>query len=108
MPDFSQKVLDNPQAKNAHALERIALAKRRIQDILDRETVAHQRTLEQKIADQGPSHMRVDPHLIGLAIQDLLELNRLAAHHHHAATAQKPWYANPATSAPAVAKRLAE
>ena len=105
MADFSQKVLAHPEAKNPNALERIGLAKRRIQAILDRETVAHQRTLEQKIADQGPREMRVDPHLIGLAIQDLLELNRLATHH-HVSTATKPWYANPGTSAAAVAKRL--
>jgi hypothetical protein len=91
MADFSKKVLAHPEAKNANALERIGIAKRRIQAILDRETLAHQRTLEQKIAEQGPKEMRVDPHLIGLAIQDLIELNRLATHH-HASTAQKPSY----------------
>jgi hypothetical protein len=73
----------------------------RVQSILDREIVAHQKTLEQKIAEQGPKPMRVDPHLIGLAIMNLLELNRLAEHR-HADTKGTPWYANPGT------KRLTE
>jgi hypothetical protein len=51
--------------------------------------------------------MRVDPHLIGLAVKDLLELNRLAEHN-HAATKGTPWYANPGTFAATVAKRLTE
>jgi hypothetical protein len=89
------------------AVGRISVAKRRIQSILDRDTVAHQKTLEQKIAEQGPKPMRVDPHLIGLAVKDLLELNRLAEHN-HAATKGTPWYANPGTSAATVAKRLTE
>jgi hypothetical protein len=105
MADFSQTLLGRPVAKNARALERIGIAKRRIQSILDRETVSHQKTLEQKISEQGPTPLRVDPHLIGLALLDLLELNRLAIHY-HAATGTKPWYANPGTSAAAVAKRL--
>jgi hypothetical protein len=105
MPDFSPKLLAHPEAKSPRALERIVIAKRRIQSILDRDTAAHQKTLEQKIAEQGPKPMRVDPHLIGLAIMDLLELKRLAVHN-HSATKATPWYANPGTSAATVAKRL--
>jgi hypothetical protein len=41
-------------ANSEKALDRIAIAKRRIQSVLDRELVAHQKTLEQKIAEQGP------------------------------------------------------
>lgn len=48
---------------------------------------------------------RVDPHLIGLAIMDLTETNRLAIHH-HASTAGTHWYANPATTAAEVQERL--
>ena len=51
MPDrpiFSQKLLEKEDAKNPAALERIAIAKRRVQSVLDREIVAHQKTLEQK------------------------------------------------------------
>jgi hypothetical protein len=66
------------------ALLAIALAKKRVQSILDRDTVAHQQTLEQKIAEQGPEQQRVDPHLVGLAVMDLLELNRLSAYTHPA------------------------
>ena len=104
-PHFSQKLLDHDGAQSEAARERIALAKRRIQNTLDRERVAHQKTLEQKIAEQGPMGQRVDPHLIGLAIMDLTELNRLAIHHHASTTTTK-WFANPATPAAEVQERL--
>lgn len=105
MAGFSPALLQKDEARNPAALTRIALAKRRIQSILDREIVAHRRTLEQKIADQGPSHQRVDPHLVGHAIFDLLELKRLKEHL-HTATAVQPWYANPGTPDQSVADRL--
>jgi hypothetical protein len=104
---FSQAILQHPEAKSTGALNRIALAKRRVQSILDRETVACQKTLEQKISDQGPTDQRVDPHLVGLSIKDLLALNRLREHR-HLATASVPWYANPGTPADAVSARLAD
>src|SRR5258707_3726996 len=104
MPQFSPEIANHPEARNAKALARIALAKRRVQSILDREIVAHQKTLEQKISDQGPTPQRVDPHLVGLAIKDLLNLNRLRVYQH---SGTKSWYANPATPEPSVAERLA-
>jgi len=104
-PQFSEWLLHHADAKNPKALARIPIAKRRIQSILDRETVCHQKTLEQKIAEQGPTGQRVDPHLIGLAIRDLLEQNRLRKHQ-HPSTGAKPWYANPATSKEHVHERL--
>lgn len=104
---FSEALLAKDEAKSPGALERIALAKRRIQSVLDRQTVAHPKTLEQKISDQGPNNQRVNPHLVGLAIFDLLETNRLRKHT-HPATASKPWYANPGTSDKDVADRLDE
>jgi hypothetical protein len=85
MPDratFSAELLAHPHAQSEAALDRITIAKKRIQSILDRETVAHQKTLEQKISEQGPTQQRVDPHLVGLAILDLLNLNRLREHNH--------------------------
>ncbi len=51
---FSAKLLRAPDAKSREALKRIALAKARVQKVLDRERVAHQKTLEHKISDQGP------------------------------------------------------
>jgi hypothetical protein len=110
MPDrasYSPELLVLPIARNDAALDRIAIAKNRIQSVLDREIVAHQKTLEQKIAEQGPTNMRVDPHLIGHAIFDLRHLNRLADHHHNS-TGNKPWYANIGTTAANVQGRLAE
>ncbi len=80
-------------AKSEEALDRIALAKSRILSVLDTYPIAHQRTLEQKISDQGPANKRVDPHLITYAIKDMLELNRLAVHHSDAHP-DVPWYSN--------------
>jgi hypothetical protein len=102
---FSAKLLDRPEAKSAEALKRVDIAKNRVQSILDRERVSHQKTLEQKISDQGPNPLRVDPHLVGLAIMDLLELRRLKAVT-HPATGTHPWYANLLTSPEDVGTRL--
>jgi hypothetical protein len=102
---FSKALLDHPVAKNRAALARVELAKKRIQSILDRETVAHERTLEQKISDQGPIGQRVDPHLITLALRDLRELRRLSIHHHES-TKEIPWYSNIATHPDIVVSKL--
>lgn len=104
---FSEKLLSKPEAKNADALHRIELAKARVQKVLDRERVAHQKTLEQKISDQGPSGQRVDPHLLGLAIMDLQEQNRLKTAKHKATGPQR-WYANRLTKAEEINPRLNE
>ena len=103
---FSEKTLASPEAKSPEALERIAIAKFRIQSILDREIVSHQKTLEQKISDQGPNPIRVDPHLVGKAIADLLELNRLRRHTHPATGKKQSWFSNPATDQTAINERL--
>ena len=105
MANFSKKLLARPETANAEVLHRIAVAKTRVQSILDRERVSHQKTLEQKISDQGPMGMRVDPHLVGLAIMDLLELNRLKTVHHKE-TGNHPWYANILTPQPVIDERL--
>ena len=51
--------------------------------------------------------MRVDPHLIHLAVTDLIEPNRLRVHH-HPATGDRSWYANPGAPDGAVQTRLNE
>jgi hypothetical protein len=102
---FSPKLLSLAEAGNEQVLERIVLAKRRIQSVLDRDLVCNQKTLEQKISEQGPKPMRVDPHLIGKAILDLTELNRLTRHA-HVLTKGIAWFANPGTSANLVNNRL--
>ena len=102
---FSDELLKRRIAKNQRALERIGIAKERILSILDRETVAHEKTLEQKIAEQGPEGQRVDPHLVSLAIDDLIALRRLAPHF-HPVTKKKPWYANIGTKDDLVNDRL--
>lgn len=105
-PQFSPELLAKTEAQSPEALARITIGKRRVQSILDRETVAHQKTLEQKISEQGPRDQRVDPHLVGLAVYDLLKLNRLRTHH-HPTTGSTRWYANPGTPDAAVNARLA-
>lgn len=89
---------------NPAALERVALGKRRIQSVLDRDIIASQRTLEQKISDQGPRDQRVDPHLLGLSIMDLLETNRLRLREQGGGK----WFANPATSDATADAKLAQ
>ncbi|MFB9980073.1 hypothetical protein ACFSQQ_20365 [Mesorhizobium kowhaii] len=88
-------------------MDRIALAKSRILSVLDTYPVAHQRTLEQKISDQGPIHKRVDPHLITYAIKDMLALNRLAEHHSQEFP-DVPWYSNIGTKHSKIAAPLSE
>lgn len=105
LTQFSAQIIGNPLCTTEEVLLRIALAKRRVQSVLDRELVAHQKTLEQKISDQGPRPQRVDPHLLGLAILDLSNLNRLT-NHDHTASGTKSWYSNPGTSSENVAERL--
>jgi hypothetical protein len=102
---FSQKLDANPALRNPQTRDRVALGKVRVLSILDRETVAHQKTLEQKIADQGPKPQRVDPHLVGLAISDLLELNRIRKLE-HAPTQTTSWFTTIATPETTAQTRL--
>jgi hypothetical protein len=50
---------------------RIALAQRRLRSVLRAHTVANARTLENKIADAGPTGQRIDPHILTPARQEL-------------------------------------
>lgn len=105
--DFSPWLLEKPIAKSKEALDRIYLAKRRIQSILDRHVVCHQKTLEKKVSEQGPNDQRVDPHLVGLAIKDLKELRRIKATK-HPETKKADWLSNPATDVLSIQKKLNE
>jgi len=44
--------------------DREAIARRRILSVLTTQVVATTRTIEQKIADAGPGHLRIDPHIL--------------------------------------------
>jgi hypothetical protein len=80
--------------------ERIAIAKRRITNILRTYTVANLRTLEQKIADAGPPGQRINPHLITPAKAQLVKAGEL--------TSTDIWYHLAETPAHEVARRIAE
>ena len=54
--------------------DRPEIARRRIHSILRTYTVASARTLEQKICDAGPGHLRVDPHVLTPALKELVRL----------------------------------
>ena len=79
-------------APTTHA--RIRTAMKRIPNVLDTELVACQKTLEQKISEQGPKPQRVDPHLISLARKELTNHRRTIKHYTHASTGDIQWYTN--------------
>lgn len=85
-------------------LDRPQLARRRIYRILQTYTVAGGRTLEQKIADAGPGHLRVDPHVLTEALRDLLRLDFVRSLPRDGA----PWYYVATTPLSQVEARLTE
>ena len=106
MPAFSDWLQQHRDAQNPQAVERIRVAMARLPNILERETVAHQKTLEQKISDQGPTPQRVDPHLLGLAIRELSVERRILRAHAHDATPTASWYANARATPEQVQQKL--
>lgn len=58
--------------------ERLALAKRRIKNILRTRFYANVRQLESKIAEAGPLDQRCDPHVISQALRELLMTKEIA------------------------------
>ncbi len=108
MAELSRRLQEHPEAQNPRALERIRLAMRRLASVLPRETVACQKTLEQKISDGGPKPQRIDPHLLGLAIQELLQERKLVRSYTHAATGSIKWYAYTSTPEAEVRVKLDE
>src|ERR1700745_13252 len=83
---------------------RIETGRRRIRNILTSQTVAQMRTLEQKIADAGPSPQRVDPHLLLAARKALIDTGVLSS----TLRAGVAWYFLAGTPGDLVAARLNE
>lgn len=54
------------------------MAKKRIRSVLARHTIASHRTLEQKIADAGPSNQRINPHVLANAFHELQSAGELS------------------------------
>ena len=108
MPDFSHWLRHHKDAQSPEALERVRIAMARLPNVLERQTVAHQKTLEQKIADQGPRAMRVHPHLLGLAIRELAVERRTLRTYRHPSTGNTGWYATARTDEAAVRQKLDE
>jgi hypothetical protein len=89
--DFCERVRSNPLASSPAGLERLQIGIKRLLSVLDREEVAGIRTLEMKISDGGPTHMRVEPHILGLAAIELETRGRVLVHNYDL-TATHPWY----------------
>jgi hypothetical protein len=82
----------------------VTLGSRRILSVLGSHTVCSLRTLENKIADAGPGHMRVHPHILTESLRDLRETGRVRRIGRKTGT----WYTLPVTSSEKVNQRLAE
>jgi hypothetical protein len=82
--------------------ERIALAKKRLASVLRTRVVASWRTLEQKIADAGPTNQRVDPHLLTLARREMEAAGTLVARRREG----MPWFHLPGTPERELIERL--
>jgi hypothetical protein len=89
---WSPTLLANPEA--LAAAERINIALRRVVNILDEHGVCGIRTLEAKISEAGPGGQRVDPHLLSIALHDLVARRRVLTLT-HASTGNQAWYAYP-------------
>ena len=81
---------------------REALARRRIESVLDRHGIANMRTLEQKISDAGPYGMRIDPHVLTTALKGLLASGRVRRRKE----AEIDWHYLPGTDTAVVEDRL--
>jgi hypothetical protein len=84
--------------------ERIILGRSRIIRNLERLTIANWRTLEQKVSDAGPNHMRVDPHLLTQSKKGLIAEKRIIP----ITDRQVEWYALQETPDVAIERRLRE
>lgn len=84
--------------------DRAGLADYRISRVLHTYTVASMRTLENKISDGGPAHMRIDPHVLTEARNRLLAAGTLRRE----VRDNTPWYSRADADPAAVAARLAE
>lgn len=82
--------------------ERFALARRRLVRVLDAHTVATARTIEQKISDAGPAHMRINPHVL-TTVRGVLAREGVIAEVRHSGA---PWYHLAAKPAAEIERRL--
>jgi hypothetical protein len=83
---------------------RLVLGRRRIQNILKSYTTANARTLEQKISDAGPSNKRIDPHILTLARQSLVQQDVVVQEN----KGSIPWYYLSDSNTQLVSDRLGE
>lgn len=93
MIQLSKWLRQHKEMQNEAASERVMVAMARLPNVLETQGIAHQKTLEQKISEQGPKDQRVHPHLLGLAIKELSQERKLITKHHHQET-NTDWYSN--------------
>ena len=68
--------------------EWLALAKKRLISVLQKRTVATDRTLEQKISDAGPHNQRVEPKILTQARRNLVDQGRISVLNR----SRTPWF----------------
>ena len=68
--------------------EWLALAKKRLISVLQKRTVATDRTLEQKISDAGPNNQRVEPKIVTQARRNLVDQGRISVLNR----SRTPWF----------------
>jgi len=84
--------------------DRVHLARNRLRKVLGRHSVALFRTLEQKIADAGPKPMRINPHILTEAKQDLVGSGEVRVR----VDGGSPWFYLANTDPAVVTARLAK
>src|SRR6266852_5566459 len=84
--------------------QRLALAQKRLGNVLLAHTVATDRTLEQKISDAGPLNQRIEPFILTQARAGMLKDGRIRPEKR----GKTLWYYLPETAQEEVQNRLAE
>jgi len=77
-----------PATPNPKVRRWVNLGKKRLQSVLGSHTIANSRTLENKISDAGPNHMRVQPQPLTTARRELEHEGRIRSIQY----ADAPWY----------------
>lgn len=85
--------------------KRLAIARKRLQLVLKARVVANARTLEQKISDAGPGPMRIDPHVLTQARNDLVQQGVIVRK--TIGKSNAPWFHLATATLEAVDERLA-
>ena len=84
--------------------DRKQLARKRLLSVLGTHTVALMRTLENKISDAGPANQRIDPHVLTMVRNALVESGDLVRVDRQGA----PWYHRQDADQAAVERRIAQ